>query len=64
MTTLLLYDTIVIIIVGPGYNQNLVFNALIHIFDIENSSFYEEDKSEHQCANGIKIKKSAIPYRG
>lgn len=52
------------LIVGPGYNQNLVFNALIHIFDMKSSSFYEGDKKEYQCTNGIKIKKSAIPYRG
>lgn len=32
------------ITVGPGKNQNLIFNALIHIFDRKNYHFYEEDR--------------------
>lgn len=31
------------IIVGPGYNQNLVFNALIHMFDRRNYHFFDTD---------------------
>lgn len=49
--------------VGPGQNQNLIFNALIHIFDRKNFSF-NESVSEHTCENGIKILKSSIPFRG
>ncbi len=31
------------IVVGPGYNQNLVFNALIHMFDRSNYHFFDID---------------------
>lgn len=30
--------------VGPGKNQNLIFNALVHIFDRENYHFYDDDQ--------------------
>lgn len=50
-------------IVGPGQNQNLVFNALIHIFDHNNFNFSDE-KTTHTCDNGIIISKSSIPFRG
>lgn len=33
------------IIVGPGVNQNLVFNLLIHIFDRKNYYFHDEDEN-------------------
>lgn len=49
--------------VGPGINQHLIFNALIHIFDGE-SKFENETAEEHECQSGIKIKKSKIPFRG
>lgn len=58
-------------IVGPGHNQNLIYNALIHIFDEPPFSF--EDRFEqtqghqqirHKCKNGIMIYKSNIPFRG
>ena len=29
--------------VGPGKNQNLIFNALVHMFDRRNYHFYDED---------------------
>lgn len=32
------------IIVGPGENQNRVFNTLIHIFDSNNYKFYDDDE--------------------
>ena len=32
------------IIVGPGENQNTVFNTLIHIFDRDNYKFYDDEK--------------------
>ena len=32
------------IIVGPGENQNRVFNTLIHIFDRNNYKFYDDDE--------------------
>ncbi len=47
------------ITVGPGNNQNLIFNAMIHIFDRRNYHFYEEDKiaewknSQHSISNQI-----------
>lgn len=50
-------------IVGPGQNQNLVFNALVHIFDRSNFDF-NDSKVEHHCKNGINILKSSIPFRG
>lgn len=34
------------IVVGPGQNQNLVFNLMIHIFDRSNYRFHEETESE------------------
>lgn len=39
--------------VGPGQNQNLVFNALIHIFDRENYRFHEENEIEKEDSIGI-----------
>lgn len=50
------------IVVGPGFNQTLIFNALIHMFDRPNYHF--SDKEIHRCENGIEIKKSEIPFRG
>lgn len=51
-------------VVGPGYNQNLVFNALIHIFDRNVRCFTSENQDKYECLNGIKIIKSKIPFRG
>lgn len=51
------------LIVGPGKNQNLVFNALVHIFD-HNSFCFDDSSNEHLCSNGVTILKSAIPFRG
>lgn len=42
------------IIVGPGINQNLVFNLMIHIFDRHNYYFHDEEENEIE-------KKSPIP---
>ena len=50
-------------IVGPGQNQNLIFNALVHIFDRNNFNFCETETT-HLCENGIIISKSSIPFRG
>ena len=60
------------ITVGPGENQNLVYNALIHIFDSKKFRFQEGSLKEntpaknvtHLCQNGVIIKKSGIPFRG
>lgn len=35
------------VIIGPGQNQNLVFNLMIHVFDRINYRFHEETESEH-----------------
>ena len=57
------------ITVGPGQNQNLVYNALIHIFNTDKFAFKEDgidpeiDISDN-AGNLIKIKKSLIPFRG
>ncbi len=50
------------LIVGPGQNQDLVFNALIHMFD--NGPYKFINGNEHSCKNGVCIKKSDIPFRG
>lgn len=60
------------ITVGPGENQNLVYNALIHIFDSKKFRFQEDNGNQsiasknmpYPCQNGVKIKKSEIPFRG
>ena len=63
-------------VVGPGDNQELVFNALVHIFDRDSYSYHElndldeeEDTNKvarkvYQCKNGLKIYVSNIPFRG
>ena len=57
-------------IVGPGQDQELIFNALIHMFDKKPFKYEETlsiDKSTnqlHKCENGIFIEKSKIPFRG
>ena len=61
------------ITVGPGQNQNLVYNALIHIFNTDEFIF-QEDKTRTVIENNggtsgnggnkIIIKKSSIPFRG
>lgn len=39
--------------VGPGQNQQLIFNALIHIFDREKYHFYEDLRDiKSQCYDG------------
>lgn len=50
--------------VGPGVNQNLIYNALIHIFDANKFSFECEKSGKHECKSGVIIKKSNIPFRG
>lgn len=50
------------ITVGPGEHQNLVYNALIHIFDSDSFRF-ENGKGNHECKNGVTIIKSDIPFR-
>lgn len=40
------------ILVGPGENQNMVFNTLIHIFDRDNYMFYDDEKFKEQADNG------------
>ena len=63
------------IVVGPGINQNEVFNAIIHMLETNaaNWSFYDDDSQlpiddhgykYHTTRDGIIIKKSTIPYRG
>lgn len=37
------------IIVGPGENQNTVFNTLIHIFDRDNYKFYDDEKFKEEA---------------
>ena len=49
-------------VVGPGQNQQLVFNALIHLFD--DSPFQMELEKSHTCSNGIVISTSSLPFRG
>ena len=44
------------IIVGPGENQNMVFNTLIHIFDRDNYMFYDDEKFKEQADNGGETK--------
>ena len=41
-------------IVGPGRNQNLVFNFLIHLFDRTNYRFHEEN-AENKAQSAISI---------
>ena len=43
------------IIVGPGTNQNLVFNTLIHIFDNTNYMFHENNEGEISQAHSKPI---------
>lgn len=50
--------------VGPGTNQHLIFNALIHIFDGDNKFINDENVDFYPCKNGVSIKKSKIPFRG
>ena len=52
------------ITVGPGINQNLIYNALIHIFHPEEFCFEEGIIEKESKQNKIKIKKSEIPFRG
>ena len=48
-------------VVGPGNNQEQIYNALIHMFD--RAPFKYETKPKHECSNGVVIEKSAIPFR-
>lgn len=43
------------IIVGPGENQNMVFNTLIHIFDRDNYMFYDDEKFKEKADDGKEI---------
>lgn len=47
--------------VGPGQNQSLIYNALIHMFDYNFS--FEDNCNEHICSSGLVIRKSSIPFR-
>lgn len=40
------------IIVGPGENQNMVFNTLIHIFDRDNYMFYDDESFQNKEKEG------------
>lgn len=50
------------LIVGPGQDQAITFNALVHMFD--NGYCHMGTEHSHTCRNGVKIKKSKIPFRG
>lgn len=48
--------------VGPGVNQNLIFNTLVHIFDRQNYHFYDDDmisewKEDNTTTSDISDKK-------
>lgn len=50
------------LIVGPGQDQERIYNALVHMFDSKPFK-YDETSRLHECANGVIIEKSKIPFR-
>ncbi len=63
--------------VGPGHNQQLVYNAVIKMIQTrfhagsckglsisENKEHYKIDFCEYRVVNGIEVRRSTIPFRG